>query len=217
MNKKEAVILLHGLARSRFSLLRLQWVLSRDYQVVNLGYPSRSADIQALASAAIESAIAKCSSATKIHIVTHSLGGILVRQFLAHNHIDKLGRVVMLGPPNQGSELVDAFRSNSLLAKAFDTINGPAGKQLGTSLEDKPKSLGPVNFELGVIAGNVNRNPVFKTILPESSDGKVTVASTKVEGMTDHLELDVDHTFMMNDKRVIKACQQFLEHGRFLS
>ena len=121
----------------------------------------------------------------------------------------------MLGPPNNGSELVDYFKSSPFINTLFSQLNGPSGQQLGTEASSKPNSLGPVNFSLGIIAGSKSKNPLFNSILPSTSDGKVTVASTKLEGMTDHLELEVDHTFMMNDERVIKATLNFLESASF--
>ncbi len=213
--QQESVILLHGLARSRWSLWRLERVLAQQYKIVNQSYPSRRHDIQTLAELAIEPALEACKASKKIHFVTHSLGGILVRQYLSEHKISKLGRVVMLGPPNRGSELVDEFRSIPVLRALFDQINGPAGAQLGTDTASRPQQLGAINFACGVIAGTRNFNLVYRQLLPEQSDGKVSVDSTTIEGVQEQLVLPVDHTFMMNDTRVIKACQRFLENGKF--
>ena len=214
--KKECVILLHGLARSRYSLTKLASELSVDYAVLNDTYPSRKHTIEELAKIAVGGALAKClDDYSKVHFVTHSLGGILVRQYLSQHNVAKLGHVVMLGPPNQGSELVDFFSKSPFLEGLFANINGPAGRQLSTASDSVPKLLGEVDFSLGVIAGTRNFNFIYSKIMPGKSDGKVTVESSKVLGMNDHISLPVDHTFMMRDAKVIVQIKAFLQHGAF--
>lgn len=210
----ECVILLHGLARSSASMEKMQSVLeSSGFVVVNVDYPSREYAIERLAEIAISEGIDHCKAykAGPIHFVTHSLGGILVRIFVEKNEQVKIHRVVMLGPPNQGSEVVDALENVPL----FDWVNGPAGLQLGTDLSDIPKSLGPVNFELGVIAGTRTVNPILSTMLPKPNDGKVSVDSTKVSGMSDFIVLPTTHTFMMRNDLVIQQTVHFLKQGVF--
>ena len=94
-------------------------------------------------------------------------------------------------------------------------INGPAGQQLGTGPDSMPNTLGAVNFNLGVIAGSRSNNPLFSSLINEASDGKVSLSSTKVDGMHQHLCMDVDHTFMMNNMRVIQQVRHFLQTGSF--
>jgi len=215
-DKKECVILLHGLGRTKYSLSKLASELMNDYGVVNDTYPSRKHTIEELAKIAVGGALAKClDDYSKVHFVTHSLGGILVRQYLSEHNVHKLGNVVMLGPPNKGSELVDFFQKSPFLDRIFGSTNGPAGRQLSTADTSIPRALGEVDFSLGVIAGTRNFNFLYSRIMPSDSDGKVTVASSKVEGMSDHLVLPVDHTFMMRDRRVVGQIKAFLKHGRF--
>ena len=215
MNQQQCVILLHGLARTHFSMLPMQQALQRaDYCVVNIDYPSRRLPIEQLAFIAIEQGLQQCRDLCqpeRIHFVTHSLGGILVRQYLSQHALPLLGRVVMLAPPNQGTEAVDFLRK----WPGYQWINGPAGLQLGTRAEDVPKKLGPVDFELGVIAGEVSFNPILSSMLPSPDDGKVSVQNTRVEGMSDFLTLRVNHTFIMRNKLAQRQTLHFLQHGCF--
>lgn len=212
--RAECVVLLHGLARSDASMLVLQQVLEfHHYRVVNETYPSEDAPIADLVRYVARSA-ALCGT-ERMDFVTHSLGGILVRAWLAQGHPPNLGRVVMLAPPNHGSEIVDALRSNEFLDQVATFLNGPAANQLGTGADSVPNSLPPVDFELGVIAGDLPINPIGAAMIGERSDGTVSVASTRVEGMADHITIPASHTLIMMNPIAMAEVLEFLRNGVF--
>ena len=210
----ECVILVHGLSRSYRAMRPMAERLGlAGYTTVNVDYPSRSATIEELAPRVIGEGVAQCHDRglSRINFVTHSIGGILLRYEQQRAPIDGLGRVVMLGPPNQGSELVDVGERIPL----FGAIASPAGEQLGTDADGVPSSLGPVEFELGVIAGTRTANPFVSLFLPNPDDGKVSVARTRVDGMRDFAVVPRSHAFMMRHPSVIALTERFLKTGCF--
>jgi len=211
---QEDVILLHGLCRTSHSMSKMERALADSgFRVHNIQYPSRTAKIEKLADDAISKAVADCEKdgATRIHFVTHSLGGILVRSYLSRHAVPSLGRVVMLAPPNRGSEVVDKLGGWSL----FNWVNGPAGHQLGTTPDSVPNKTGPATFPLGIIAGDRSINWINSLLIPGRDDGKVSVEKTKLEGMADHIVVHATHPMIMRKREVIRQTIHFLREGRF--
>jgi triacylglycerol lipase len=208
----DGVVLLHGLCRGSACMEKMEKALSRaGFVVENVDYPSRSADIARLSELVITNALSspKLEGCSKIHFVTHSLGGILVRSYFKRHACDRLGRVVMLGPPNQGSEVVDQIGSWWVFRK----INGPAGSELGTDPLSTPNRLGPVEFELGVIAGDRSINWINSLMIQGKDDGKVSVERTKVPGMKEHVTIHATHPYLMKNRHAIEYTVRFLKEG----
>jgi pimeloyl-ACP methyl ester carboxylesterase len=210
------VILLHGLQHSPLSMKRMEKSLSRfGYRVINHPYPARKQSIEQLAEENLHQLVTTCcdSSGTTVHFITHSFGSLILRYYLKRHKLPNLGRVVMLSPPNQGTELVDRYKDNPV----FQLMNGPAGMQMGTDDESLPLQLGPVNYEVGVIAGTRSLNPLASRHLEGPDDGVVAVESTKVDGMADFLVTPFSHTFIMMSTDIIQQTIHFLQHGAFIS
>jgi len=207
------VVLLHGLGRSARSMVYLEERLTADgYSVYNYDYESRKKEIPFLVND-LHGFIENCcqQDETTLHFVTHSLGGILVRALIAEKRPGNLGRVVMLSPPNKGSETVDYLGDYTFFEKIF----GPAAMQLGTGPDSFPNLMGPADFVLGIITGDRTIDPISSWIIPGEDDGKVAIEKTKLEGMTDFLVMDVSHTFIMQNPEVVDEVIYFLQKGRF--
>jgi len=208
----EVVVLLHGMGRSALSMKPIQWALARrGYRTVNISYPSTRFDVENVVHSHLVPALKEIrkTSPARIHFVTHSLGGLLVRHYHSLQPASLPGRTVMLGPPNGGSELADVLKKLA----AYRLLVGPAGQQLGTGAQDLPRALGPARFEVGVIAGD--RTPFYSWWLPAPNDGKVSVESTRLAGMTDFIVVHHAHTWLPWRNEVIRQVLAFLETGRF--
>jgi pimeloyl-ACP methyl ester carboxylesterase len=211
---RETVLLLHGLGLNRFAMTRLACALRRDgYRVINLSYPSRSIPLEQLAADWLPAMLRaqNADTATRLHVVTHSMGGILLRLYLRDHTPPHLGRIVMLAPPNHGSEVADRLRDNPV----FRLFTGVNGHRLGTAADSLPRQLGPLDADLGIIAGDRSLNPLFSAWIGAPSDGKVSVESTRLAGMRDHLVVPISHTWLQWRGPVIEQIKTYLRTGKF--
>lgn len=185
------------------------------FTTANVDYPSQAGTIAELVPMSVDVGVKQCRDmgATQIHFVTHSLGGILLRYAHDTTPIVDIGRVVMLGPPNHGSEMIDIARD----WPGAELVSGEAGLQLGTDANSVPSQLSPVDFQLGVVAGIGTINPLMSDMLPSPNDGKVSVASTVAMGMIDFIVIDASHHYMTEDETIIQNTVSFLQTGAFLS
>lgn len=215
VDTKELVILLHGIARTARSMRSIEKALQQQgYRTLNVDYPSRDGAIKSLAENVHQQILTYPEiEQFTVHIVTHSMGALVARYLLAMPLFNNVQRVVMLGPPNQGSEVADLI----MHYQPFKAFYGPALADLSTHhASTQPFSALPAHCQVGIIAGSISIDPICYFLLPRQNDGKVSVASTKIAGMTDHIVLPTSHSFMMYNKSVIQQIVYFIAHGDFL-
>jgi triacylglycerol esterase/lipase EstA (alpha/beta hydrolase family) len=190
-------------------------IAAEGYATLNLGYASRSKALRALAEE-IHPAIERFAESVEgsVHFVCHSMGGLLARVYLARYRPKRLGRVVMLGTPNGGSEIADRLK-NFLPYRAFF---GPAGQQLGTQRDADIDALLPrIDYPVGVIAGNRSIYPITSALLPKPHDGRVSVENTRLDGMADHIVIGASHPWLVRNAEAIAQTIAFLKGGQFTS
>jgi len=213
-DNRDFVILLHGLGRTSRSMNKIVAALSRaSYRAINIDYPSTQQEIRSLVRDYVTPAVAHClrQGASKIHIVSHSMGGILIRDYLQQNTLPQGSRIVMLSPPNHGSEAAEFLKRFGV----FRWLLGPAALQLGNGTNSVPNTLNPIAYELGILTGNKSSDPWFAWLMSGPNDGKVSVESAKLPEMTDFRVVNCGHTMIMRSGTVIQQIIAFLRLGRF--
>ena len=216
--KNETVVLLHGILRAGSSMKPIELYLDQQgYDILNLTYPSNKMPLEQLTDNLHEQigTAETFNDAAKIHFVTHSMGGLVTRYYLAQHRPNHLGRVVMMGPPNSGSEFADFMLDNKVTRPLFENLFGPAGAQLRADYEHATGAM-KIDYEVGVIAGTLSINPLAPLVLGDTAhDGIVPVSKTVIEGMTDHILIPATHTMMMLNPKVLKEIGGFLDNGKF--
>jgi pimeloyl-ACP methyl ester carboxylesterase len=211
---QDGVVLLHGISRTARSFRKMQTALEGcGFAALNLDYASRRNALEALAED-IHPAIQRFTEGVdgSVHFVCHSMGGLLARVYIARHRPKRLGRVVMLGTPNSGSEIADRLRHLGPYRAFF----GPAGQQLGTQRNEAIKALfPPVNYPVGIIAGDRSIYPITSAFLPKPHDGRVSVANTKLDGMADHIVIRTSHPWLVRHRVAIAQTIAFLKAGKF--
>ena len=215
----ETVIVVHGLGRTPASMtILVERLEAAGFRVLNFGYPSTDETIESLV-ARLRVRVEECCAQDleRVHFVTHSMGGLLVRFYLGEYSPNHMGRVVMLAPPNQGSEVADFVTDMVAESPVLSRIWGPSGSRLGTDSTGIAQQLGPANFEVGIITGNRSMNLINSWLIPGPDDGKVAVDRARLEGADAFLVVEATHTFIMNHRGVADQCIYFIREGRFLT
>ncbi len=209
---REHVVVLHGLARTSNHMQGLaDYLRLMGYIVHNLDYPSTEHSLETLVAMLNREIETLVPQEEKLHFVGYSMGGILTRFYVEHYRPENLGRVIQLASPNKGSEVADVLSDTWL----FEVVFGPAAQQLTTGESGVKALLGTVDYELAVIAGNATIDPISSAIIPGDDDGKVSVESTKVPGMREHIVVEAPHTFFPENPRVQKLTFLYLRNGTF--
>ncbi len=210
--RPDHVVLLHGMKRTANSMKDIAATLEKEgYQILNIDYPSSEKPIEALAEIVHEKISRHVPADAPIHFVTHSMGGILARYYIKSHRPRHLGRVIMLAPPNQGTEMSDFLQGTGL----FEHFFGPAGTQLGTNEKSITHELGPVDYEVGVVMGSISLNPIASAVVDGDDDGLVSHQRSKVEGMKDSILIPAAHSFIMYSDEAAHQIVHFLSTGRF--
>lgn len=212
MPKHECVVILHGIFRTSRHMRKLAaYLAAQGYDIMNIDYPSTRYSLEELANIIQDNIGTLKDEYHKMHFVGYSMGGLLLRVLLAQYKPNQIGRVVLLAPPNKGSEVADLLQNNWLYKKLY----GPAGQQLITDQSSFVHLFGDVDYECGVIAGTVSVDPVSSLLIKGICDGKVSVESTKLNGMRDHVVVPASHTFFPYNHNVQYQTLYFLQHGFF--
>lgn len=213
-SSNESVILLHGLGDVKLSMLKLENALKKEgYTTKNVGYSTTGETIESLSEKKLSSIVDKYRKIgfKKIHFVTHSMGGLIVRHYLQDHTLPTGSRIVMLSPPNHGSEVADHFQKS----KFYQLIVGSVGQELATD-SSILSELKPIVPEVGIIAGNKSSNPYFSRMIPGEDDGRVAVDNTKLTEMKDFLVVPSTHLTIKYNDEVIKQTKFFLKNGKFI-
>jgi pimeloyl-ACP methyl ester carboxylesterase len=211
---QDGVVLLHGISRTARSFRKMQTALEgRGFVTLNQDYASRRKALEALAED-IHPAIQRFADGIdgSVHFVGHSMGGLLARVYIARYQPKRLGRVVMLGTPNSGSEIADRLKNFGVYRAFF----GPAGQQLGTQRDAAIEALfAPVDYPVGIIAGDRSIYPITSAFLPKPHDGRVSVENTRLDGMADHIVIRTSHPWLVRHSVAIAQTIAFLKAGKF--
>ena len=213
----DLIVLLHGIGHSRWNMYAAERAMRRaGFSVLNLTYPSRRQNIDALTKFVHERLTQKNAwgSEGRVHFLTHSMGGLVARAYLEKYKADipqsKLGRVVMIAPPLQGSEVADFLQN----FPPYKWVFGPAGQELTTAARAAEQAM--PYYDLGIIAGSKKWPYVIaKFIIPGAHDGRVAVANTRLEGMKDHFIAPATHSFISWKPSTHAQAVYFILNGTF--
>ena len=221
-NLPTAVIYLHGLFRTRWSMSRVASHVNQQtgWQSIVLGYASTRGSVGDHAGK-LAQVIEHLDGVDKIYFVAHSLGNLVIRYWLgdkAHQEQwsasnREVGRMVMLGPPNQRPSLAQVF----VPLDSQQIIGGKSARQLADDWQQLAPRLATPSFDFGILAGGKGDNTGHNPLIPGDDDMIVGVDETRLPGARDFRVLDVIHATMTHQKSVLEMATRFLKHGYFES
>jgi hypothetical protein len=186
-------------------LALLAWRLRRaGFRTVNVPYNQATESLDEI-TAGLRSTVAREAGGGRYHFLTHSLGGVIVRNGFREGYPAGLGRVVMLAPPNAPPRLARKLEG----LPPYRWVTGDSGRRLADPGFYAALPVPPVEF--GVLAGDKGQRLTFD----EPNDGIVAVSETRLAGMKEHVVLHRTHTYLMNAPEVPALCASFLKDGRF--
>jgi len=220
--KPRVVLVLHGLVRTRESMGGMRDHLrgANEFNVLNVTYASTRGKLSEHA-AALAQVMRHLEGVEEVHFVCHSLGNLVVRHYLGDRERKpdefaaqpRVGRIVMLAPPNHGAELARHVRNNLM----FRAVWGASGGELAANWPALEKRLATPLGEFGIIAGGYENDKGRNPLLAGDDDFVVTVEETRLPGAADFLVLPVFHGRIMDDAKVQECTLRFLRHGHFQS
>lgn len=205
-----AVVALHGILRSSKVWNSLKQEVEQDgMTVVAADYPSTQQPITAFVDQ-LQELLSSLEGIERIHLVVHSMGGLIVRAWSQRYSDPRIRRLVMIGTPNRGAEIASMLRENPI----FQFVFGPAGQQLVHESHDEfIQKLPTPPMEFAVIAGSRGNSQGFNPLIPGDDDGIVTTASARLPGAVDYLPVRVLHSFLPLSSEVVAATRRFLATG----
>lgn len=207
------VLLFPGFGETSFKMSALSyWLQLAGYETEIIDYPSTMGTAEELIADYFVPAMKKRAEKPVIHCVTNSIGGILLRGFLASHEQPNLGRVVMIGPGHKGSHVLEIVRHHPLAKLLLGPLINQAGDDKDAYACQLPSY---VDFDLGIIAGGISLDPVAYCISPQMQDGRVTVESSKIDGMKDHVVLPIPHEMLAHHPLTSVQVIHFLQRGYF--
>ena len=211
INRKDFVYVLHGLGQGKWSMKLLALRLNKaGFIVERIGYKSINRSPQDILQDVTTQINASLPDTNyTVHFVGHSLGGLIIRAYLDSNRIVNLGRVVLIGTPNQGTPFVDKYHDSWWMK-----LLGPMSRALGTDENSFPNSIASPYYPVGIIAGITEIINNEKTI-PGQDDGIVPLESTKLEQMTDIIIIKTHHAMLPKSRTVAEQTIALLRNGHF--
>ncbi len=217
------VLVLHGLFRSRHSMSPMVEALQEesDWTVINVSYASTRDGLEGHAQALAKVMENLDPEVTRIHFVAHSMGNLIIRRYLHDVDVGRggrsadprLGRIVMLAPPNQGARTAEAFRH----VLGLEKMVGKSTAQLARDWDDLSETLATPAGEFGILAGGKNDDQGINRWLDGDDDFVVTVDETRLAGAIDFMILPVYHRQIIKDPLAHQCTIRFLKYGYFVS